>query len=245
MSSTFTFKIDGEYKPATIPMERLGEYLEALGKLLGDTANVHFDGVLDGSVVVVARVDDVAVPKVERRVSQASYEDAPKEIVKARKRLDDLLWEDNATGRLSSDDGKVIYVDFQGRDRPKSVTYGPIKQLGTIDGEVFRVEGRDETVHVGVMDGPRTYSLQAPAAMGQALAKLFRNGVVRFSGEGNWLRHGNGNWELRWFKISNFDVLDQRSIDSVLDDLREVGVGNWREEFDPLGALKAERENDH
>jgi len=38
------------------------------------------------------------------------------------------------------------------------------------------------TVHVGVMDGLRLYSLEAPAARAQELAAFFRAGPIRFTG---------------------------------------------------------------
>lgn len=82
-----------------------------------------------------------------------------------------MLRDDNAKGQLVARDN-VIHVDFQGRDRPEPLAYGPIKQFGSIDGEVTRIEGRDDTVHLGVRDGSRLYSLEAPANRGQHLRDI-------------------------------------------------------------------------
>lgn len=242
MQRTFTFRIAGAYSPDSIPLERLGEYLEALGEFLGDTANVHFGGLEHGSTVVRAIVEEVAAQKVDRRVRRFAAGDASPKARKAFAKLDNLLFEDNATGSLQSDGANVIRVDFEGKDRPDAITYGPIRQLGTLDGVVHRVEGSDKTVHIGISDGPRTYALEAPASMGHELAQLFRNGTYRFRGEGTWLRKGTGEWELRRFKLDSVEKLDDRAIPDLIEDLRKIGPGDWGNEKDPLASLLEERD---
>lgn len=242
MANEFTFRIAGSYKPGDIPMERLGEYLVALGDLLGEKSAVHFDRLTESSTVVHAKVDTAAMPKVEKRVRSVAAGEGSRGARNAYNRLDDMLRADNATGSLTGGDGNVIRVDFQGRDRPAELKYGPIKQMGTLDGEVVRVEGRDATVHVGIVDGTETYSLEAPEAMGRELASLFRIGTVRFHGEGSWLRHGDGRWELRRFKIDRIDSkLDRAPVKDVLEELRKIGSGGWATSRDPHGDLLAER----
>lgn len=241
MRKEFTFRIAGSYSPDDIPLERLGEYLEALGELFGETANVHFGGLEAGSTVVRVAIDHVAVPKVEKRVRSIAAGDAPVVATKAFNQIDRMLREDNATGSIVGGPNNVIQVDFPGRDRPEPVAYGPIKQVGAIDGEIFRVEGRDATVHVGVMDGPRIYALEAPAAMGHHLAGQFRSGTVRFHGEGTWLRHGTGEWELKKFKIDRVETLDDAPLSDAIARLREIGPGDWSSVPEALADLTAER----
>lgn len=242
MSNTFTFRIAGSYTPATIPLERLGEYLVALGALLGEGANVHFDRLTESSTVVHAKVEPPAVPKVERRIRSVATGEADAATMKAAALIDDMLRDDNATGRLSGGEGNVVFVDFAGRNRPTPVPYGPIKQLGVIEGEVFRVEGRDETVHVGIMDGTKTFKLIAPAHMGQELASLFRGGLIRFHGEGTWFRHADGNWELRRFKIDRFEAqLARGPLRQAIEGLRTAGIGDWRNAADPIAQILSDR----
>lgn len=242
MSNEFTFKIAGSYKPDDIPMDRLGEYLVAISELLGEKGSVHFSRLTESSTVVHAQVEDPALPKVERRVRLIAAGEGPQSARKAYARLDDMLRDDNATGHLVGGEGKVIRVDFQGRNRPAELTYGPIKQMTTLDGEVVRVEGRDRTVHVGIIDGTESYSLEAPEAMGRELASLFRIGAVRFTGEGTWLRHGDGRWELKRFKIDRVESkLDRASVRDVIGQLRSIGVGGWGDSSNPIGDLLAER----
>ena len=54
--SEYRWVLEG-FTPATIPMTRLAEYMQQLGKLLGSEAAVHFVRVEDGSVAMVSKVD--------------------------------------------------------------------------------------------------------------------------------------------------------------------------------------------
>lgn len=242
MDQEFTFRISGSYSPEDIPLERLGEYLKALGELFGERANVHFRSLETGSTVVRAVVDHAAVPKVQARLHCIATGDAGPTLAKAYDRIDALLRDDNATGEIADASGKVIHVDFAGRTRVEQVAYGPIKQQGTLDGIVFRVEGRDATVHVGIMDGGKSYSLEAPESMGKQLATLFRAGPVRFRGTGTWYRQGNGEWDLRKFVIDGFDLLDDGPLSVAIADIRAAPASDWRKVDDPFGALGSERD---
>jgi hypothetical protein len=69
----YRFTIADSFTPDTLPMERLGEYVAALAKLLGERTNVHFLGVEAGSAVLVATIDPPAQPTVrERSVTAAA-----------------------------------------------------------------------------------------------------------------------------------------------------------------------------
>ncbi|QUM70835.1 hypothetical protein [Sphingopyxis granuli] len=243
MDREFTFRIAGSYSPDDIPLERLGEYLKALGELFGERANVHFRNIEPGSTVVRAVVEHVAVPKVEARIRSAGAGDGGPTLTKAYEKIDTLLRDDNATGEIADATGNVIHVDFPGRRRIEQVAYGPIKQQGTLDGVVFRVEGRDATVHVGIMDGEKSYSLEAPASMGQQLATLFRAAPVRFRGTGTWYRYGNGTWDLRKFVIDGFDELDDGPLSAAIASVRAAPASDWRKIDDPFGALGRERDD--
>lgn len=243
MDHEFTFRISGSYSPDDIPLERLGEYFKALGELFGERANVHFRSLELGSTVVRAVVDHAAVPKVQARIQCIATGNAGPALIKAYERVDALLRDDNATGEIADASGQVIHIDFAGRQRVEKVAYGPVKQQGTLDGVVFRVEGRDATVHVGIMDGEKSYSLEAPAAMGKQLAALFRAGPVRFRGVGTWYRSGSGAWDLRKFVIEGFDELDDGPLSAAIADIRAAPASDWRTVDDPFGALGKERDD--
>ncbi|WP_156022656.1 hypothetical protein [Sphingobium indicum] len=225
MADQYVFHISESYTPATIPMERLAEYMGALAKLLGETANVHFSDVFNASTALRANVDSPAQPKVFARVSAIRAGDAPVDAVRAFEVIDEMLRKDNAYGTLTEGDGGVegaVIIPFPGKRRPPEPAFGPFKKEGTLDGEVYRIGGKDETKHVGIRDGKREYNLVTSEAVALELRHHAFSGQIRFHGTGTWYRHADGEWELRTFKVKDFDVLDDAPLSEVIDRLRKV-----------------------
>lgn len=94
------FRIDA-FRPDTIPMARLAEYMAKLASLLGNQKNVHFVRLDPGSVVLVHRVDKEDQPKVNARLDALRRGDGPTDVVKAYHWLDGMLANDNAVGTLT------------------------------------------------------------------------------------------------------------------------------------------------
>lgn len=174
----YRFTIADSFTIETLPMERLAEYIAGLAKLLGEQANVHFRGVGAGSAVLVAAVDPPAQPKVRERVLMVRDGGGPGDARKAFADLDEMLRKDNATGTLSDDPGGVV-VPFPGRDRPEPVVCGPFREDGTIDGQLIRVGGKDQTVPVHLRDARS--SIRASNARRRSLAGLRRISTARHS----------------------------------------------------------------
>ena len=244
MSTEYRFRIAGSYTPATLPMERLAEYMAALSKLLGEEKSVHLGAVEPGSAVLVAKVDNEATPKVFDRISGVRRGHAPLEAQKAFTTLDDMLRKDDATGALTGETEAVI-IAFPGRERPEPLVFGPFKQDGTLDGQVIRVGGRDETVPIHLRDGAVIHTgLHATPELAQAIAKQFLGPVLRLHGTGTWFRSGDGTWELKSFKVASFEVLDETPLKQVVSDLRRVKGSQWNEVPDPVRELLDKRHDE-
>lgn len=240
----YRFKIDGAYTPATLPMQRLAEYMDSLAIMLGEPASVHFGGLEKGSAVLVSKIDEPAEPKVRDRVVAVRAGTGPQDAMKAFYQLDEYLRADNATGVLTSDNDNVV-VPFPGRDRPEPLAYGPFKQDGTLDGEVIRVGGKDDTIPVNLRDGPVIHTkLSTTREIARRLAKHLFEGVVRVHGTGVWYRCGDGSWELRSFKIMDFEVLDETPLGDVVERLRNTPGNEWGEVPDPVRELLERRHGD-
>jgi len=240
MSTSYRFRIADSYTPDTLPMERLAEYMAAFAKLLGEPQNVHFDAVHKGSAVLVAKIDVPAQPKVRERVRRLEAGDAPQDVVRAFHDLDELLRKDNATGELTSDDNVVI-LPFPGRNREPPLTFGPFKQDGSLDGQVVRIGGTDETVPVHLRDGDIIHIGQTTPDMAKQIAQHLYGPVLRVHGTGTWFREGDGTWILKNFKIGSFEVLDDADLDKVVSTLQRVKGSTWNEVPDPVRALLEER----
>lgn len=244
MDTKYRFRIDGHYTPETLPMQRLAEYASALAKLLGEEANVHLAGVEQGSAVLVARVDAPSRAKVRARVLRVRDGDAPADAQKAFLQLDDLLRGDQATGSLIGE-GAAIIIPFPGRERQEPLVFGPFKQDGTIDGQVIRVGGRDDTIPIHLRDGAVIHAgLYANAEIARRIARHYLGPTLRVHGTGTWYRTGDGCWELRSFKIADFEVLDDTPLDEVVENLRRVKGSTWNEVPDPVRSLLEQRHGD-
>lgn len=242
MSREYSFRIGDSYTPETLPMGRLAEYLDAFARLLGEPGEVHLDGgVREGSAVLVAKIDEPAQPKVGDRLDRIRRGDGTKDAVKAFDDLDRLLRMDNATGQLMDADSAVI-IPFPGRDRPTPLSFGPFKQDGSLEGQVIRVGGTDETMPVHLRDGEIVHSgLFTTPEIAQRIAHHLLREVLRVHGTGTWFREADGTWELRSFKITDFEVLDETPLGEVVGNVRAVEGSKWNEVPDPVQHLLEER----
>lgn len=227
------FKIDA-YTPETLPMARLAEYMADLAALLGCAESVHFERLEAGSTVLVHRVESEAVPKVIARVESVRRGDPDPDLEKVFRSLDKRLAEDNAVGELQVADA---VLRFPGRERPKPINYGTIREASSIDGMVVSVGGRDATAHVILVDRDRAYTnIDISRELARELATHLYGRPVRLHGTGRWQRSEDGEWQLLGFRAREFEVLEDSDLSEVLDSLRNV-QGGWPEKEDPLGYL--------
>ncbi len=241
MDSEYRLRIADSHTPATLPMKRLAEYIAAFAKLLGEEANVHFMGVENGSAVLIASVDQPARPKVSDRVLGVRDGLAPNDVLKAFNDLDDMLREDGATAALTGDINDVIVL-FPGRTRAEPLIFGPFKQEGTLDGQVYRIGGKDETKHVHIRGGGLEFTeLVTSEAVALRLRHHLFGGTLRFHGNGTWFRCGDGTWQLKSFRIADFEELDDQPLSEVIASLRNVKGNRWNEVPDAVSALLAAR----
>lgn len=217
----YVFRIDA-FTPDNMPMARLAEYMGVLAKLLGYPDHTHFVRLEPGSARLVHKVDPVDAPKVRTRLDDVSGGTGPKEAQTAATRLDDMLAEDNAVGELIEENRGVV-IPFPGRMRPKALAFPAFRQDGSIDGQVVSVGGRDTTAHAILQDGDITYSgISMQREVARELARFLYGPKLRLIGSGRWERHHDGGWKLLEFRVDRFEPLDERPLEEVLRDMREL-----------------------
>jgi hypothetical protein len=222
-----TLKID-VFTPETIPMSRLALYLGKFAALLGHHANVHFSDVTSGSTTLRAFSDQPTIPKIKARAQKINDGSASRGAKRAYAELDDLLAEDNAVGEIALSGSKVI--EFPGRRRIPSEEIGPVRRPASIDGEVFWIGGKDETINVHLMDREKEFRCVVSVELAKKLARHLRGGKVRLSGEGLWYRT-DGLWSMRKFEAESFTVPDERPLRATIDQIRESFSGVRPDEF--------------
>jgi hypothetical protein len=238
MKDLYRFRIDA-FKPETIPMVRLAEYMAELAKLLGTTERVHFKRLERGSAVLVAEVEEVAVPKVRERLVRVDPRGNGDDAGEQFRRLNVMLAEDNAVGRLRR--GTATILDFPGRKAPP-VRIGPVNQDSTVQGQLVRIGGRDKTSHGLIVDaGGRPWKIVTTREEARALAQMIYGPEIRVAGQGRWFRSDTGRWELDELRLQSWEPLNAETLRESIDRLRGV---EWQGDPDPFAALKRIRGDD-
>lgn len=229
------FKID-VYTPETLPMERLAEYMLQFAKLLGEPERVHFIDVERGSAILRARIEEVAVSRVERRLSDVSHGQGDPTALRAFQALDDMLANDNAVGQVLDENGAEV-IAFRGRNRPKPLEYGPFREDGVLEGIVIKIGGKGASVPIWLQDRETVHkNCSARRPLARKLAKYYDAGILRVSGNGSWMRLATGAWLMRSFEIKHFEVLDDAPLADVIKRLHDVEGADWGD--DPIADLK-------
>jgi hypothetical protein len=202
--------------PGTIPMLRLATYMVDLAKLLGSTDHVHFDRVEEGSVQIVARVDETAKPIVSPRIRAAARGEG--DGASAYRRLNDALAQDHAEGQLLIPRGEVIV--FPGKKRSE-VSLGGVRQPTTVQGKLVRIEGGGDRVAVGIEDeaGLAKGGVTVKASLAVEMAKHFHC-YVRLHGSGRWRRTSDGTWQMETLDGESFEVLQTEHLKQAIASAR-------------------------
>ncbi|MGE3266886.1 hypothetical protein [Methylocystis sp.] len=209
----FTIK---DADPDTFPMGRLAEYLADLAELFGSRDQVHFGCVRDGSLAIIAKVEQAARPVVFPRIrAAANGEDSSS--AKAWLKLNGKLSDDSTTAKLNLP-GEVI--DFPGLPKAEKPV-GPVRQPTTLQGKLTRIEGAGDKVYVGIDDDAGLAGqVTVSAALAKELGAYFQR-YVRITGEGRWKRK-DGRWRVERLDATAFEPLDDTPLDDVLRRVREL-----------------------
>lgn len=232
-SEIFLFKID-TFTPSTLPMAKLAVYLGQLSTLYGTPERVHFDKLKKGSAVVQTVVEAPAVPKVSARLNMAGKSDAPEDVARAYRELNQMLRNDNATGVIRKPTGATILA-FPGRKTPIVETFRVV-EAGELEGIVIRIGGTDASLPIWLEDteGRRYYCNTRDKQVARLLAAYYLGPPVRVHGTGKWLRNSEEQWEIEEFTIHSFEPLEERSLEQSVAALRAIPGSEWEDLDDPI-----------
>lgn len=224
-SEEFRFRIEA-YTPETIPMARLAEYLRELAAILGETKAVHFVRLEAGSTVIVHQVEPEAAVKVRDRAAAVARHQGSRDAMRAYRAINRMLRQDNGAGALHAQTGAEI-IRFPGVHEVG--LYGTVTQQCAVDGEVVRIGGTRERVPVTLRsEGERIADCYTSRATAKRLAAhLFE--PVRLFGNGRFVREDEGSWKLEYFAFETFVRLSDQPLTGVVEALRAIPGGEWRE----------------
>ena len=241
----FRLSIDA-YTRSTIPMERLAQSLIDWAKLLGETQSVHFDRIENGSVLPIAWVAWEAAPKVRRRLSDVRANEGPEEAKQARRRIDQLLVEDNASGSVAEivkDQKAKTLLYFPGAKATAEMDYGPFRQAGTLTGVPIVIGGENDPVSVHIQDRDVVYNCRANRDIAKDIAPYLFTTPIRVTGNGTWFRSRDGEWEMRRFTIQGFSVLRHETVAGAAERLQNLKT-KLKTMRDPIGRLRVIQRGD-
>ena len=241
MSAYYVFYIKA-YSPETIPMARLSEYLTELSRMLGNAESVHFSELREGSTGLAYKVDQAAVPKVQKRIVDGCKD---RGFSRAVGNINDMLRDDNADGYIEQEDATIVRIyEFSGIKFKRPKVYGPIVQQGSLQGELVSVGGRDQTSHIILQDGDRFHTnISIKRHLAAELAQYLYQGTVRVHGKGFWIRDEEESWTLKSFTADSYDALENSPLDQVIASIKTKIGGSWGASQDPLRALRDLRED--
>lgn len=232
----YDFRIDA-WKPETLPMARLAEYLAKLSTIFGHKEHVHFLKVRKGSAIPEIAVEHEAGIKVEARLRLVGTPDAPPELEKANKEVNRMLREDNASATLKIKHGANI-LTFPGKKTPLAEEV-VIHEQGDLEGVVIRVGGKDDSVPVWIEGEDKViYKCWTNRDVARQLAAYLFDCPVRVTGSGQWCRTPERKWELEDFKIKSFEIIDNTPLLEIINELRQIEGNLWNEMDDPQAELR-------
>lgn len=232
----YDFRID-VWRPETLPMARLAEYLMKLSAMFGHKEHVHFLKVRKGSAIPEIAVEYEAAPKVTARLRLVGTPDAPQDLERANQEVNRMLRADNASATLKIKHGENILV-FPGKKMPLAEEMVVYEQ-GELEGVVIRVGGKDDSIPVLIEGEDKVfYQCQTNRDIARQLAAHLFGQPIRVTGNGQWCRTPESNWELEDFKIKGFEILDNSSLEEVVNELRGIEGNLWNAMEDPQAVLR-------
>ncbi|WP_139350409.1 hypothetical protein [Rhodanobacter sp. B04] len=238
----YTFRIDA-YTPDTMPMARLAEYMAVIANMFGEQGSVHFKGIELGSTKLLSRVEREAAPKVRDNIHNAQSGDGKPEAVKAYKKANEMLREDNAAATLQRSGANVL--DFPGRKAIRPPKLGPFNQGIEKDGVLVRIGGKDASAHAMIEDGVgNIWSFEVTRELAIELAPHLFGAPIRLVGTGRFFRDEEGQWQHSVLKATNFLELNNDSLSDVVGRIRKLPQDTWNLGVDPLAMLRSLRNDD-
>ena len=112
-----------------------------------------------------------------------------------------------------------------------------LAQIGTLDGVVVTVGGRDNPPTVHLQDEVTTHVCHANRALIRRIAQHIYGEPLRVHGTGRWERDQNEQWNLVRFMINDFVVLRDTPLDALANSIRASGLSQWGDSETPLEDL--------
>ena len=230
----FALKLEGA-SPAALPMSKLAEYIALWAQAIGSDARPIFKGVVKGSAVIRAAVDNSDKATVAKRISNAANDS---DFDKCVQQLESMLRRDGfRSAQVLTADNHVLRMVLPEQKPTPEVT---IHDTAEIDGVVFRISGKDNTTSVGLLEEGTGRSITVETtndALARRFAINFKGAVLRVRTRGTWTRNSEGVWEPKKLIAESFEELDDTPLHETMAALRQIKT-DWASMPDPIAEWK-------
>jgi hypothetical protein len=214
-------------KPSRLPGKDLVLAMNELLKLLGDSGDVHFTDIREGSTICVAEIGVRHNAKARARIRQAK-DPLATEVRRHFDNINRIMATHKTSARLEeirSNEKKIVRLNFPGII-PKKIPTVTVRDRVSVQGLLYRIEGRDRTIHGGITDDEGNFNLLL--TKDQALdAKKYLFEYVRAEGNASLTRGEDGKWSIGEIDVDSIEPLSDISLSEAVSSLRELGGLGW------------------
>lgn len=227
------------YTPETMPFDRLLQYLQQIGDVLGVAGEMHLVRIEPSSTKPVFKMPVPMAIRARERATAVGNGSGTQTQRSAYNRIRQMVKRDGGKPASLKDRTGVI-LDFPPTIEDIGAILG-VRQASSFDGSLLRVGGVGDYTPILMQDlGGEIFSgFSAPKDLAKAMAKLLFE-PIRVTGIGNWERSATGQWKLSKMLIQAYEPLSDEPLNEVFNNLRAVPV-DWPQDADKK--LRAERES--
>jgi hypothetical protein len=175
-------------------------------------------------------VDDARYPQIVADLDGLANGHGPKRRLSAYENLKKMLSDDRTSGALIDHFHSAI-ASIPWAESPDTAI--EILKHGSVQGELYQVGGKDESVPVRLAGANgETYLCEATREIASQISPhLYCQ--VRVSGSSIWVRTDKEGWRLKKLRIESYKVLSESALGAALSNLRVNHGVNWGDMEDP------------
>jgi hypothetical protein len=234
------FKIE-KVTPERMPGAELAAFMAELARFLGSREHVHFTAIRNRSTGIEAHIGVRARHVVRQRLREATGA-MPDDVRRYWDEINRMLARRHTSARLMEikNDGKTVdRAIFPGADA-RAPELPAIRDRVQVQGILYRIEGKDKTVHAGLDDGEQQYSVIVSREQALSIAPSMFS-LVRAEGDAVLTRTPNGSWEVGEITATRIEPISDSPLIVTLEEVRADGGLGWADEPSALGQLEAIR----
>lgn len=236
-----SFVIPG-YTPDTMPLDVLIEYLKEVSIVVGNPEDLHLVGIQKSSTAPVFHVAKPAAERAREQAARVGRGEGTKAQTAAFNRLRRFVRRDSRDAArrpalLRSADRILLEIPAAPED--SGILIG-IRQASQVDGKLIRIGGDGENASLQMTDlqDRLLTGFTVKHHMVKEMAKLIYE-PIRVTGIGIWGRDEEGVWNLSKMEVQSYEALDDETLETMLDRLRQLKV-DWPR--DALNMMLADRD---